>query len=103
MQPLRVRIDRIVDFGTVVSLVGVDTGTALPVTVHVDHRPFAAFWQAWCEAGLAPPIEYDADRLTLRLDMMPTDDADQVHLVQLDGPRAVITSGDQQAAQEIDR
>ena len=47
MQPLRIRIDRIIDFGTVVSLVGVDTTTDLPVTTHVDHRPFAAFWQAW--------------------------------------------------------
>ena len=28
MQPLRIRIDRIVDFGTVVSLVGVDTDQA---------------------------------------------------------------------------
>ena len=46
MQPLRIRIDRIVDFGTVVSLVGVDTETAMPVTIHVDHRPFAAFWKA---------------------------------------------------------
>ena len=43
MQPLRIRIDRIIDFGTVVSLVGVDTKTAMPVTIHVDHRPFAVF------------------------------------------------------------
>ena len=41
MKPLRIRIDRIVDFGTVVSLVGIDTETAMPVTIHVDHRPFA--------------------------------------------------------------
>ena len=69
MQPLRIRIDRIVDFGTVVSLVGVDTGTAMPVAIHVDHRPFAAFWKAWWEAGLpqrhrpadAPP-RHDAGR-----------------------------------------
>ena len=38
MQPLRIRIDRIVDFGTVVSLVGIDTKAAMPVTIHVDHR-----------------------------------------------------------------
>ena len=36
MKPLRIRIDRIVDFGTVVSLVGVDTSTDLPVTIHVE-------------------------------------------------------------------
>jgi hypothetical protein len=63
MQPLRIRIDRIVDFGTVVSLVGVDTETAMPVTIHVDHRPFATFWQAWRDAGFPQPIEYEADRL----------------------------------------
>ena len=88
MQPLRIRIDRIVDFGTVVSLVGVDTQTAMPVTIHVDHRPFAAFWQAWWEAGLPQPVEYDADRLILHLDMLPADDADEVELIERD------TSGD---------
>jgi hypothetical protein len=64
MQPLRIRIrvDRVVDFGTVVSLVGIDTKTAMPVTIHVDHRPFAAFCRAWRGAGFPPPIEYDADR-----------------------------------------
>jgi hypothetical protein len=71
MKPLRIRIHRIVDFGMVVSLVGVDTGTAMPVAIHVDHRPFAAFWKAWWEAGLPPPVEYATDRLMLHLDMMP--------------------------------
>ena len=75
MQPLRIRIDRIVDFGTVVSLVGIDTKTAEPVTIHVDHRPFAAFWKAWWEAGFPQPVEYEADRLMLHLDMLPADDA----------------------------
>ena len=82
MKPLRIRIDRIVDFGTVVSLIGIDTETAMPVTIHVDHRPFAAFWQAWWEADLPQPVEYDADRLTLHLDMMPDDEADEVLLVE---------------------
>jgi hypothetical protein len=71
VQPLRIRVERVVDFGTIVSLVGVDTETQQRVTVHVDHRPFAAFWQAWREASFSQPIEYDADRLTLRLDMLP--------------------------------
>jgi hypothetical protein len=43
MQPLRIRIDRIVDFGTIVSLVGIDIETAKPVTIHVDHRPARRF------------------------------------------------------------
>jgi len=77
-------IDRIVDFGTVVSLVGVDIETAKSVTVHVDHRPFAAFWEAWRAAGFAQPIEYAADRLTLHLDMEPADDGDEVLLIERD-------------------
>ncbi len=102
MQPLRIRIDRIVDFGTVVSLVGVDTSTDLPVTIHVDHRPFAAFWQAWWEAGLPQPVEYDADRLMLRLDMLPADDADGVRLVECDSSAAVSANADRQPANEIE-
>jgi hypothetical protein len=79
MQPLRIRVERIVDFGTIVSLVGVDTDNQQQVTVHIDHRPFEAFWQAWRQAGFAQPIEYDADRLTLSLDMMPDDSEAACH------------------------
>jgi hypothetical protein len=103
MQPLRIRIDRIVDFGTIVSLVGTDINSAMPVTIHVDHRPFAAFGRAWREAGGPEPIEYAADRLTLHLDMLPTDDGDEVRLVELDGLVVASSSSDQQAAPEMDR
>jgi hypothetical protein len=84
MKSLRIRIDRIVDFGTAVSLIGIDTDTNEPVTIHVDHRPFAVFWQAWWEAGLPQPVEYDADRLVLHLNLLPADDADEVLLVERD-------------------
>jgi hypothetical protein len=103
MKPLRIRIDRIVDFGTVVSLVGIDTETAKPVTIHVDHRPFAAFWQAWRDAGFPQPIEYEADRLMLHLDMMPDDDAEEVQLVELDSSGATTSSNDRQPVQERDQ
>jgi hypothetical protein len=103
MQPLRMRIDRIVDFGTVVSLVGVDTETAMPVTIHIDQRPFAAFWQAWWEAGLPQPVEYEADRLMLRLDMLPTEDGDEVRRVELDGVGGITSGDDQPAVPEMDR
>ena len=76
MKPYRIRVDRVVDFGTIVSLVGTDADTGKPVTVHVDHRPFAAFWAAWQEAGLPQPIEYDADRLTLSLAPVTGDDGE---------------------------
>lgn len=88
MKPLRIRIDRIVDFGTVVSLVGIDTETAMPVTIHVDHRPFACVWQDRRATGSLPPIEYTADRLELHLDMLPADDADQVLLNEQDSSAA---------------
>jgi hypothetical protein len=73
MTPIRIRVDRIVDFGTVVSLVGFDTDSSEPVTIHVDHRPFQTFWDAWRRAGFPQPIEYDADRLTLTLDFVTED------------------------------
>jgi hypothetical protein len=103
MKPLRIRIDRIVDFGTVVSLVGVDTETAKPVTIHVDHRPFAAFWKAWREAGCPQPIEYDADRLLLHLDLMPADHAEEVLLIELDSSGAATSSNDRHPVQEMDQ
>ena len=103
MQPLRIRIDRIVDFGTVVSLVGVDTETAMAVTIHVDHRPFASFWEAWRESGFPQPIEYAADRLMLHLDMLPADDADEIQLVELDDADAAVSGSDRQAGREMDR
>jgi hypothetical protein len=103
MQPLRIRIDRIADFGTVVSLVGVDTETAMAVTIHIDHRPFSSFWQAWRDAGLPQPIEYEADRLMLHLDMIPAEHGENVRLVELDGAGAATPSRDQQTVQEMDR
>lgn len=102
MQPLRIRIDRIVDFGTIVSLVGVDTETAEPVTIHVDHRPFTAFWQAWRDAGFPQPIEYAADRLLLHLDMLPADDGEEVRLIEHDSS-GVATANDRQLVQEIEQ
>ena len=52
MKPFRFQVDRLIDFGTIVSMVGTDADTGKPVTVHVDHRPFAEFWAAWQDAGL---------------------------------------------------
>ena len=103
MKPLRIRIDRIVDFGTVVSLVGVDTGTAMPVAIHVDHRPFAAFWKVWWEASLPLPVEYATDRLMLHLDMMPAGDAEEVRLIERGSSGPATASDDQHPVQEIER
>lgn len=88
MKPLRIRIGRLIDFGTIVSLVGTDIETSKPVTIHVDHRPYAAFWEAWREARFPQPTEYAADRRLLHLDMLPDEDADEVRLIELGGAGA---------------
>jgi len=91
MKPLRIHIQRIVDFGTIVSLIGVDIDVDQPITIHVDHRPFASFWEAWREAGFPQPIEYVADRLTLHLEMLP----DEVQLI--DGGNTLVQNETQAA------
>ena len=55
MQPIRIRVDRVIDFGTIVSLIGIELETAQPVAVHVDHRPFAECWQPWRHDAVTPP------------------------------------------------
>src|SRR5207253_3448623 len=77
---------------------GVQT-CALPISPS-RFRPFSSFSEAWRESGLAQPIEYEADRLTLRLDMLPADDAGAVRLVELDGDGEATESGDQEARSE---
>jgi hypothetical protein len=68
MDPLHIRVDQIIDSGTVVSLIGCDIETGSPVTIHVDHRPFAAFWRAWQDAGFPQPLTYEESGCTLSLD-----------------------------------
>ena len=46
MSPIKVRVTKIMDFGTVVSIIGVDTESQQSVVIHVDHRPFQAIWNA---------------------------------------------------------
>jgi len=76
MEPVRLRVTRIVDFGTIVSIIGIDVVSQESVIIHVDHRPFAAVWEAWGAAGFPEPIEFDADNLTLTLDIDPHKPAD---------------------------
>jgi hypothetical protein len=80
MYAVRIRVDRVIDFGTIVSLIGIELETAQPVAVHVDHRPFAEFWQPWRhDAGFPQPIAYDAEGLTLTLDLSPELDGEAHH------------------------
>ena len=67
MKPFRIRVNRLIDFGAIVTLIGVDAEASKPVTVHVDYRPFDVVWAAWRDIGSKQPIEYAADGLTLTL------------------------------------
>ena len=67
MKPFRIRVNRLIDFGAIVTLIGVDAEASKPVTVHVDYRPFDVVWAAWGDIGSKQPIEYTADGLTLSL------------------------------------
>jgi hypothetical protein len=69
MEPVRVRVTRILDFGSIVSIVGIDEETGKSVAVHVDHRPFQAIWDGWKAAGFRQPVAFDAEHLTLDLNI----------------------------------
>ena len=77
MSPIKVRVTKIMDFGTVVSIIGVDTESQRSVVIHVDHRPFQAIWNAWRKEGFPQPVAFDAHKLTLNLAIdpdLPTDE-----------------------------
>jgi len=77
MEPIRIRVSRIVDFGPIVSIVGLDIASHKSVVVHVDHRPCQTIWDTWHAAGFQQPITFDARHLTLDLSLDPDDcDAD---------------------------
>lgn len=78
MEPVRIRVTRIIDFGTIVSIVGIDIESNSTVTVHVDQRPFQAIWEAWGAAGFPQPVEFDPENLTLNLDIHPDQEKDGV-------------------------
>lgn len=102
MQPLRIRINRIVDFGLAVSLVGIDIETSMAVSIHVDHRPFSVMRKALREAGLPPPIEYAAQGLMLHLDMLPAQVAGDAP-VELNGSHGIDPVVDLRSILELDR
>ena len=71
MKPSCIEIHRIADFG---SLIGLGIHADQPITIHVDHRSFAALWDASCEANFPQPSEYVANRLTIHLEVLPDED-----------------------------
>ena len=73
MYAVRIRVDRVIDFGSIVSLIGTDLETENPVAIHVDLRAGAELDEAMPEAGLEPPVAYDAGGCTLTLNLVPAD------------------------------
>jgi hypothetical protein len=97
MQPLRLRVYRIVDFGSIVSLICGDPDTASGVTIHIESEPLKSnlLSKIRRHAGCGKPVQYAADRLLLHLDMLPADDGDGIRLIE--------RSGTADPVQEIDR
>ena len=73
MQSIRIRISRIIDFGKIVSIVGIDLTSNKDVVVNIDHRPFHSIWETWQAAGHSQPITFEAERLVLSLEVTPED------------------------------
>jgi len=90
MKPFRIRVNRLIDFGAIVTLIGVDVETSKPVTIHVDYRPIDVVWAAWQDIGSKQPLEYAAEGLTLALgvaaDHREEAASDDVQTLQPAGP-----------------
>jgi hypothetical protein len=71
MDSLKLRVDRIVDFGTIVGLIGVDLATNSAIVVHIDHRPLNDVYDSWREAGYSEGITFNAESLTMELGIGP--------------------------------
>jgi hypothetical protein len=52
---------------------------------------------------LPPPIEYEADRLLLHLDMLPDVDAKGAQLIEIANSGAPTSSADRHPARELDQ
>jgi hypothetical protein len=71
MDPLTVRVSQIIDFGKVVTIVGTDLQSNMPIMVHVDHRPFQSVWQTCQPDPNFPPLNFQANGLVMNLEISP--------------------------------
>jgi hypothetical protein len=71
MDPIRIRVARIIDFGKMVAVLGVDLETDKVVVIHIDHRPLDTILDSWKAPEFAQPLSFEADQLTLSLEMVP--------------------------------
>ena len=82
MEPVRIRVTEILDFGKVISVIGIDLESQKQVVVHVDHRPWKAVMDSWRTNDLPAPVSFGAVHLTLSLEMSPDEpDGDGGHRV----------------------
>lgn len=71
MEPIRVRVKRIIDFGRTVSIVGTDLASNEPVMVHIEHRSFEAEFAKQPATDCGPPVSFEAEGLMLSLEICP--------------------------------
>jgi hypothetical protein len=102
MKSISLRVQRIVDFGALVSVTGVDNDSGVPMTVHIDYQRCTAFWRAWRATDCAQPVEYAADRLVLQLDMVPNEHLDDASEAEIDSSQAVSANENQTSAPEVE-
>ena len=102
MKPFRIRVNRLIDFGAIVTLIGVDAEASKPVTVHVDYRPFDVVWAAWRDIGSKQPIEYAADGLTLSLGVAGDDHIEGALIGEAQIPKPASPNRFREALQIVD-
>jgi hypothetical protein len=79
MEAVRIRVNRMLDFGTLVSVIGTELETTMPIAVHVDLCPCAETRRFCHGPGLPQPIVYDAAGCTLTLDLAPPTAGEATH------------------------
>lgn len=90
MEPIKIRIRRVVDFGEITSFVGTEVGTEKSVVIHIDYQPVSALWNVW-RATREQPMEFKAESVTLNLEFDCDDEGDGERLsvpAHLRGQRA---------------
>lgn len=69
MDTIRIRLHRVVDFGPVVSMTGVELATQQPITVHLDYRTSESDCVTWRSHVSDEAIIIDVDRIFLSIDL----------------------------------
>ena len=67
MNPVRMRIQQIMDFGAMVSISGIDLELNRPVVIHIDYRPVERVSELWRSVSEAASDVFEADGLLLEV------------------------------------